>query len=67
MTRPLLDDLAVRATQRRAMLHVLALPCARHAAAAGKPCWTIPRDTPGTESIGLCGERIAKAHTRRQR
>jgi hypothetical protein len=47
--KPLVDDLAVRATQRRAMLHVLALPCGKHDTAAGRPCWTIPTTARGLD------------------
>ncbi len=59
--RPLLDDLAVRATQRRTFLAVLAVPCAKHDARRQEPCWTIETSSP-QDSVGVCGSRIRRAH-----
>ena len=59
--RPLLDDLAVRATQRRAFLAVLAVPCAKHDARRQEPCWTSETATP-QDTVALCGGRIRRAH-----
>jgi hypothetical protein len=51
------DALGIKASVRRSLGWLLAMPCSRHSADAGQPCWTITQI-----SFGICGDRIRRAH-----
>ena len=53
--------LAQRAARRRAFLAVLSVPCPRHHALAGEPCFVIPDEGGGHEAEAICPPRAATA------
>ncbi|WP_281872868.1 hypothetical protein [Brachybacterium paraconglomeratum] len=60
------DTLALRAAARRTFHFILAVPCNRHHALIGEPCWTFPYAESDGDGIGICSHRLdaAKANQR---
>lgn len=58
------SDLEARAKARRVLLAVMAVPCPKHDAKVGQPCWTVPTDSSTTrlEHQGMCGARVTASH-----
>ena len=60
------DALALRAAARRTFHFILSVPCNRHHALIGEPCWAHPLAESDGECIAICAHRLdaAKANQR---
>ena len=60
------DTLALRAAARRALHFILSVPCHRHHALIGEPCWSWPASRDGDECTGVCAHRLDAAKANQQ-
>lgn len=49
------------AAARESLVRGMSVPCDRHDAAVGSPCWSVEPTRPGPASIAVCGPRLRRA------